>query len=73
MSDGTTICCVSFFLTQITLFFAGLVIAKKVQVGNDQENVQSERNSHSRKKTKKKTKKQQTIKLSIRHLHLENI
>ena len=53
MSDGTT---TTFFLTQITMLFAGLEIAKKVQVVNDQEKVQSERNSHSRNLEWKKTK-----------------
>ena len=39
---------------------------KKVQVGNDQEKVQSERNSHSKTEVGK-------TKLTIRYLYIENI
>ena len=41
-------------------------INKKVQVGNDQENAQSERNSHSKTEVGKS-------KLTIRYLYFENI
>ena len=41
--------------------------AKKVQVGNDQEKAQSEKNSHSKNRGGKKTK------LTIRYLYHENI
>ena len=47
--------------------FAGLVIAKKVQIGNDQEKAQSERNSHFKTRDGKKTK------LTIKYLYLINI
>ena len=43
------------------------LVIRKVQVGNDQEKAQSERNSHSKKRGGKKTK------LTIRYLYLEII
>ena len=48
MSDGVTIRCVLFFLIKITFPLAGLVIAKKSQVGNDPKMAQSEGNYHSK-------------------------
>ena len=47
-------------------FFFFLHFTGKVQVGNDQEKVQSERNSHSKNRGGKN-------KLTIRYLYLENI
>ena len=47
-------------MTQIMFLFAGLVIAKEVQIGNDQEKAQSERNLEK-------------TKLTIKYLYLENI
>ena len=53
------------FLLNKEIFFSVLVI-KQIQVGNDQEKAQSERNSYSKNRGGKN-------KMTIRYLYLENI